>query len=232
MNKVYRKENKFLISIEEAKKCISKLEKIMLQDKNNQSSGYNIRSLYFDTINDDDYESKISGLQLRRKVRLRTYDPNSDFAKLEIKQKDGNYQLKRSLVLKKEDSCELINQNYKVLLKYKEPFAAECYGIMNIQCYRPKTIVEYKRKAFIAKENNIRITFDYDIKTNEVNYNLFDKKLMLNSAFNESNVVLEVKYDGFLLSYIKDAINSINRSQTQVSKYCLARKIEKYYIYT
>ena len=119
-----------------------------------------------------------------------------------------------------------------MLLKYKEPFAAECYGIMNIQCYRPKTIVEYKRKAFIAKENNIRITFDYDIKTNEVNYNLFDKKLKLNSAFNESNVVLEVKYDGFLLSYIKDAINSINRSQTQVSKYCLARKIEKYYIYT
>ena len=43
---------------------------------------------------------------------------------------------------------------------------------------------------------------------------------------------LEVKYDGFLLSYIKDAINSINRSQTQVSKYCLARKIEKDYIYT
>ena len=88
-------------------------------------------------------------------------------------------------------------------------------------------------KSTTIKTDNIeRVTNTASIKTNEVNDNLFDKKLMLNSAFNESNVVLEVKYDGFLLSYIKDAINSINRSQTQVSKYCLARKIEKYYIYT
>lgn len=37
------------------------------------------------------------------------------------------------------------------------------------------------------------------------------------------NAVLEVKYNGFLLSYIKSLVNSINRSETTVSKYCLAR---------
>ena len=37
------------------------------------------------------------------------------------------------------------------------------------------------------------------------------------------NTVLEVKYNGFLLSYIKELVNRVDRSQLSVSKYCLAR---------
>lgn len=229
MNEVYRKEKKFLINMQEHRKYLAWLEKIMIQDKHNGKDGYNIRSLYFDTINDTDYEGKELGIQVRRKIRLRCYDPNQDFAMLEIKQKDGEYQLKRSLRMNREDSIELIKGNYEVLLKYKEPFAAECYAIMQMHCYRPKAIVEYKRKAFIAKENKIRITFDYDIKTNEVNYNIFDEKLVLNKVFSETNTVLEVKYNGFLLSYIKDLIAKVDRGETSVSKYCISRKTGKYY---
>ena len=229
MNEVYRKEKNFLINMQEQRKYVAWLEKIMVQDQHNGKDGYNIRSLYFDTINDTDYEGKELGIQVRRKIRLRCYDPNQDFAMLEIKQKDGEYQLKRSLQMNREDSLELIKGNYEVLLKYKEPFATECYGIMQMYCYRPKAIVEYKRKAFIAKENEIRITFDYDIKTNEINYNIFDEKLVLNKVFSETNTVLEVKYNGFLLSYIKDLIAKVDRGETSVSKYCISRKTGKYY---
>lgn len=231
MNKVYRKEKKFLINIEEQKKYSAWLEKIMMQDKHNGADGYIIRSLYFDTLNDKDYEEKEQGIQLRRKIRLRIYDPNQEFAKLELKQKDGEYQLKRSLSMTREDSLELIKGNYEVLLKYKEPFAAECYGIMQMMCYRPKAIVEYNRKAFIAKENEIRVTFDSKMRINEVNYNIFDKNLVLNSAFNLNNAVLEVKYNGFLLSYIKDLIEKVDRGETSVSKYCLSRSTAKHYSY-
>ena len=35
--------------------------------------------------------------------------------------------------------------------------------------------------------------------------------------------VLEVKYNGFLLSYIKSAVSQADRSELSVSKYCLAR---------
>lgn len=38
-------------------------------------------------------------------------------------------------------------------------------------------------------------------------------------------VVLEVKYNGFLLSYIKSLINGVDRSELSVSKYCLARGV-------
>ena len=39
------------------------------------------------------------------------------------------------------------------------------------------------------------------------------------------NLVLEVKYNGFLLSYIKDLLDQVERSELSVSKYCLARSV-------
>ncbi len=74
---------------------------------------------------------------------------------------------------------------------------------MEMWAYRPKTVVEYDRFAFIAPENSIRITFDSGIRANEVNFNIFDRNLVLNSVMSPFAVVLEVKYNGFLLSYIK-----------------------------
>ena len=38
-------------------------------------------------------------------------------------------------------------------------------------------------------------------------------------------MVLEVKYNGFLLSYLRDLLNEVERSELSVSKYCLARSV-------
>ena len=43
------------------------------------------------------------------------------------------------------------------------------------------------------------------------------------------NAVLEVKYNGFLLSYIKDLVSLANRSEFSVSKYCLSRSAGLHY---
>lgn len=144
---------------------------------------------------------------------------------LEIKQKQGDNQLKRSLKIKREDAIELTKGKYTCLLKYNAPFAAECYGIMNMYCYKPKAIVQYNRKAYIAKENKIRITFDSNIIATETNMNIFDENLNLYPVFEKDKVVLEVKYNGFLLSYIKDSLEKVKHLETSVSKYCLSRHI-------
>ena len=39
------------------------------------------------------------------------------------------------------------------------------------------------------------------------------------------SAVLEVKYNGFLLSYLRDLLNEVERSELSVSKYCLARSV-------
>lgn len=225
LNEVYRQEKKYFMTLFEMKKLSGQLDQVMLQDAHNGANGYNIRSLYFDTINERDYEAKIDGLELRRKIRLRIYDPAADFAMLEMKQKEGSYQKKRSLRVSREDAIELTKGRYHSLLKYADPFAAECYGLMHMECYRPKTIVEYKRKAYIAKENKIRITFDHQIQATESCMDLFAPDLNMYPVLDRFNGVLEVKYNGFLLSYIKKLVNEANRSELSVSKYCLARSV-------
>lgn len=224
MNIVTREEKKFLINIEEFLKKSHFLNELMIQDPHNGTHGYIIRSLYFDTIYDDDFFEKLEGIEARRKIRLRCYDPNSDFAMLEMKQKQGASQLKRSLRLTKADAIALIEGKYDVLLGYDEDFAKECYGLMQYKCYKPKTVVQYNRKAYIAKENKIRVTFDSNISATESCFDLFSDSLLLNPVMDKFNVVLEVKYNGFLLDYIRSFINSINKSELSVSKYALARQ--------
>ena len=80
-------------------------------------------------------------------------------------------------------------------------------------------------------ENKIRITLDHDIKATESNFNIFDTNLNQNLMMNNFFIVLEVKYNGFLLSYIRDILNDCNKSELSVSKYCLGRTISKHYLF-
>lgn len=224
MNTVLREEKKYLVSVEEFLKKCHYLDQFLIQDIHNGTHGYSIRSLYFDTVYDKDYFEKQAGVETRKKIRLRIYDTSSAVAMLEMKQKQGANQLKRSLRITRSDAESLISGHYHVLLKYKEPFAAECYGLMEVQCYRPKTIVEYNRKAFVAKENKIRITFDNTIVSTESSFDLFSERLNMNPVLSLYDVILEVKYNGFLLGYIKDMLASIDKSELSVSKYVLARQ--------
>ncbi len=231
MNEVFRQEKKFLITKEQFYRYSHNLSQVMQMDSHSGSEGYLIRSLYFDSLDDRDFWEKEDGIELRRKIRLRNYGPDSDFAKLEMKRKQGAMQKKTSLVLKKEDAIRLSKGEYSVLLSYPEEFAAECFYVLNQYCYRPKTVVSYQRKAFVAKENDIRITFDYNIRGTESNHDIFLRDLVENDILSPALVVLEVKYNGFLLSYIKDMINQCDSSETSVSKYCLGRSISKHYTF-
>lgn len=225
MRQVLRNERKFLIGTVDFWSKKQQLLQLLHEDPHNGTEGYRIRSLYFDTEYDNDFFDKEFGVEVRKKLRLRLYDPNGDFAVLEMKQKQGEQQRKRSLRLSREDALQLIDCNYTPLLHYAEPFAAECYALMQTRCYRPRTIVEYRRLAFIARENNIRVTFDHTIDATASSFGLFDPYLSMTPVMERSQAVLEVKYNGFLLSYIKDMLGDLGRSELSVSKYCMARQL-------
>lgn len=225
MNEVLRQEKKYAINIAEGAALRGRLERVMHGDSHNGSQGYFIRSLYFDTPDDQDFTDKVDGLELRRKIRLRFYSPDADFAMLEMKQKQGPYQRKRSLRLAREDARLLCCGDYRSLQTYRDPFAAECYGLMHCRCYRPKAIVVYRRQAYIARENHIRITLDSRVSATESCFDLFAPSLPVSSVMDPFGMVLEVKYNGFLLSYIKDLLDQVEKSEVSVSKYCLARRL-------
>ena len=217
MNRVFREEKKFLIGTAEALQRSYLLGQVMREDPHNGVHGYRIRSLYFDTVYDEDYHEKLAGIETRRKIRLRCYDPAAGYAMLEMKQKQGASQLKRSLRVTREDARRLITGDYTPLLQSGE-------ALMQSRCYRPKTIVEYDRKAFIAKENKIRVTFDSRIVATESSFDLFDERLNMAPVLDSGAVVMEVKYNGFLLDYIRRMINTVDQSEISVSKYMLARQ--------
>ena len=228
---VLRQEKKFLINQEQYYRFSRQLERLMISDPYNRGDGYAIRSLYFDSLEDRDFEEKDEGVELRRKIRLRTYGAGSASAKLEMKQKEGPLQKKRSLTLDRAQAERIAHGDYSPLLQVPEAFGRECYSIMNLYCYRPKAVVEYKRMAFIARENAIRVTFDHHIIATESNFDIFDPAFNQNPVLDPNLVVLEVKYNGFLLSYIKDMLREVEASELSVSKYALSRTVSKHFLF-
>ena len=231
MDEVLRQEKKFLITQPVMYQLSAELSAVMMEDAHNRGVGYPIRSLYFDTLDDRDYQEKEDGVELRRKIRLRCYGPGADFAMLEMKQKQGAMQKKRSLRLSREEAVRLIRGDYEPLLSHPEPFAAECYGLMHIHCYRPKAVVEYRRRAFIARENRTRVTFDHHIAASESRFDIFAPDLTENASLDPFLAVLEVKYNGFLLSYVKDLLRRCDKSEVSVGKYSLSRAVSKHYMF-
>lgn len=229
MNEVFRQEKKFLINQLQLYRYRHDLAACMMEDPYNRGDGYPIRSLYFDTLDDRDFHEKEDGIELRRKIRLRNYGPDSSFAMLEMKQKQGAMQKKRSVRLTRPDAQRLLKGDLGVLLSYQEPFAQECFAVMSMHAYRPRSVVEYRRAAFIAKENKIRVTLDHHIVATESNFDIFDPALPRNPVLDPGLAVLEVKYDGFLLSYIKDILQQCNTSEMSVGKYSLSRGVSKHY---
>lgn len=225
LHSVLRTENKYLLTQAQALLCKRRVASILRADPNNNLSGYLVRSLYFDTVEDSDYFDKIDGLEDRRKLRLRIYHPDAAFAKLELKEKSGAYQRKRSLTVTREQAELLAAGDFTPLNQSDHPFAIELRNLAVCHTYRPKSIVEYQRCAFLHPTNNIRITFDFNVRAGLVPQSFFLKSPLLCPVLPPENVLLEVKFDRFLLSYIKDAVNVCDCSPVALSKYCMAKMV-------
>ena len=61
---VLRKEKKFVISDVVSTKLGNFCSKVLHEDQNNGDRGYIVRSLYFDTVDNRDYEQKMAGEEI------------------------------------------------------------------------------------------------------------------------------------------------------------------------
>ena len=225
---VLRRELKYIISATDVVNLKRQLERVMREDVHNHSNGYMVRSVYFDSPYDSDFEDKVGGYDNRQKIRLRIYDVNSPRAKLEIKEKSGVSQRKRSLSLTREEAESMLRADYGFLCEREEAIAHWLYTFLTIRCYRPKCIVEYDRMAFCEPVNDIRVTFDSGLRATELNtQDLFDKNLMLYPVCSSSEITMEVKYNGFLYTHIKNIISQVDKMQVSNSKYIRSRMITK-----
>ncbi|WP_300453604.1 polyphosphate polymerase domain-containing protein [Fusobacterium sp.] len=220
---VKRIEMKHLISISGKLYLIENLKKILNEDTYGENGYYNVRSLYFDNENDQDYIDKLENAEIRKGIRLRIYTPMDKTAKLEIKRKNGDNQQKSSLKIKRNDAIEIINGNYEVLKKYSTPVANELYKIMIKENYRPVTVVNYHRKAFDSRTLGVRITIDSNITYNNYEFNIFDEKLPLYNLSSIGENVLEIKLENDMPKSLDKILNEVPKIGKPSSKYKRSR---------
>ena len=223
---VFRHENKYLLTYDEAVKLADRLKTVLKKDSYSENGPYTVRSLYLDSVDNTDFFEKLAGDEVRKKIRLRVYSPDDKCCKLEIKQKNGDLQHKVSLVITREEAFRTAQGDFTVLTKYFDeyPDAAYIYTELQLGVYRPRAIVEYDRLAFVHELFSTRITFDMNVRSGESDLDLFAENPSLIPVFNNM-VVLEVKYNGTLLDSISDVLRPFNLTRTSLSKYCISRGI-------
>jgi hypothetical protein len=222
--KVYRHELKFFISFTNHKILSEAFRNTMEKDPNgNENNEYWIRSLYFDTIDNDDFYEKQMGVITRKKIRLRTYSVHQPWVKVEIKNKYEQYILKETASLSKEEAEALIGGSKEILLNRHNSILNRVYYLMIKDYYRPVVIVDYEREAYISPVQHIRITFDKNIRGSSVDFDMFNPNLNMQAVFNHPTMVVEVKYNKFLPTWISEILSAFHSERYAISKYCLGR---------
>lgn len=223
MNKS-RHELKYFINTSDYLSIKNKIKYIASLDKNSNSSGtYHIRSLYFDNFNDKALLEKINGYNKREKFRIRYYDDNFNFIRLEKKSKVNGLCTKFSAPLSKSDCEKILNNDIEWMINSDKALIQELYYKMKSQMLKPRTIVDYNREAYIYKAGNVRITFDSNVRSGICSLSLFNKNLPTIKIPNNDVIILEVKFDEFLPDLIKDIIQTNTRKATSISKYANSR---------
>lgn len=223
----YRHELKYYLTFNDYLTLQKRLQATMPRDPNVGESGkYFIRSLYFDDLFDSALTEKLSGVDDRDKFRIRFYNMEPKNFKLERKRKTSGYILKDSITLSLDEVNAIMNRNYSFLLNRHEPFAHEMYIQFVSRQLRPCVIVDYIREPFIFPYEDVRITFDTNIRTAYRQTDLLDPDLPTYGVIDQNQPVLEVKFNKALPKEIHSLLQSISPIRSQISKYCLCRKFE------
>jgi len=220
----FRHEFKYYINYFEYHTLRNRLKAVLKRDKFADENGnYHIRSLYFDDIKNEALFEKQAGVLERNKYRIRIYNLEDNIIKLESKKRVGQFISKTSQIITKKEYNFILNN---------ESFKSE--GLLNkflldkqTQILKPKVIVDYVREAYVSDINNIRITFDKELKTGLYKTDIFDKELPMIDVIEEPKMILEIKFDNFLPDFIKNLLQIDTNQRYAISKYTICRKFTK-----
>lgn len=221
----YRNEVKYIITKNQAKILMQRLNLVMNLDANtSEDNSYLIRSLYFDDVNSNSYYEKLDGVLFRKKYRIRIYNKDSDFIRLECKHKHNNMTAKEQALINKDICDKIINGSFDI--ETNDEVLKKFLIDIKTRHLIPSVIVDYQRVAYTYPISTVRITFDYNIKSGRYNYDLFDRDVALTNVMDDNLVVLEVKFDEVLPIHIANIIETIPSYRQAVSKFALCREMK------
>ena len=227
--KQYRHELKYIVSEGEHKLLATRIKACLKQDYYASLNGGEdlIRSLSFDDPFDSALWEKASGVGSRDKFRIRIYNLQDDAIKLERKHKEGQYIKKDSVSLSREDCEEILRGKFECLKRNSDPFAMQFYGIFVSNHLRPKVLVDYTREPYVFPAEDVRITFDKNVRTALRCTDLFNPNVVTYPVWDLNNcMILEVKFNESLPLYVQELLTLGASERTAASKYVFCRQYE------
>ncbi len=218
----FRHELKHEITYADRLALRAALSAVAKPDQNGSAGLYEIRSLYFDDLQDTALREKIDGVNLREKFRLRYYNGDISFIRLEKKSKVNGLCMKQGETLSAQQTAALLEGDTSWMLQSEKPLIQELYAKMRCKGLRPKTIVDYTREAFTFPAGNVRITLDYNIRTSLSCSGFLDPGCVSIPA-GEAPAILELKWDEYLPDIIRDVIQLRDCRASAFSKYAACR---------
>lgn len=218
----YRHEWKHEITYSDLIAIRQRLRAVAESDPHTINGKYLIRSLYFDNLTDKALREKIDGVNMREKFRIRYYNGDTFLIHLEKKSKRSGLGSKFSAPLSPEEAQRIVNGDLDWMKASSYPLVQELYCKMRYQGMRPKTIVDYTREPFIYRPGNVRVTFDYNIRTGLGCTDFLNPDCVTIPA-GDAPIILEVKWDAYLPTIIQDCVQTPGRRVTAFSKYAQCR---------
>ena len=218
----YRHEWKHELNYLDLLTIRQRLRAVMEPDPHAVGGKYLIRSLYFDNPDDKALREKVDGVNMREKFRIRYYNGDPSVIHLEKKSKRNGLGTKYSASLTGEEAQAIVDGDLDWMMDSGRPLVQELYCKMRYQRLRPKTIVDYTREPFIYRPGNVRVTFDYNIRTGMSCTDFLNPKCITIPA-GDSPILLEVKWDEYLPEIIRAAVQTPGRRESAFSKYAQCR---------
>lgn len=224
----YRNEIKFVINKDTAEILKNKLSHLMDLDMNSTSedNSYFIRSLYFDDLYSNAYYEKMDGVEYRKKYRIRLYNGDTSFIRLECKYKHENKTSKDQILIDKSICDKIINGNIEELDISNSNLLTKFVIDYRSRNLKPSIIVDYKRLAYTYPVSDVRVTFDSKIRSGRYNYNLYDEDLITYKIIDDNEVVLEVKFNEILPEQIAIVLSTVPMIRQAFSKFAICRSIK------
>ncbi len=225
----YRFEIKFIINNSDIPVLKKKLSLFMKRDKHYDGE-YFIRSLYFDDIYKSAYYEKLDGVKDRKKYRIRVYNLDKSYISLELKGKNNMLSYKKNCIITFDEYNYLLKKEYNKIKVNDRELLSNFIFDLKTKNLVPMILVDYNRDAYTYESQDVRITFDSNIRSGSFNGDLFDKKVFTEKVFDDDSTVLEVKFNDRIPSFINDIIKSTKLVKIQISKYalCIERKESHY----
>ena len=229
-NQPLQHELKFFINQAQYHLLSRALDRVLDRDPNgDENNEYHIRSLYFDTIYNTALYDKINGDQNRDKYRIRIYNLSDRVIKLECKTKVGSLISKRSLSIPRDLCEQLMAGDPYGLETTRSGLLTDVYREMTVNLLRPVVLVDYVREAYLHPAEEVRITFDMQLRSGLNSVDMFNPYLPTVPPFDHDEIILEVKYNQVLPPYIASLLTYALRDgacRSAISKYVYCRRFE------